>query len=140
MADRQNFSRAERELAFAFNAAWLRDHWIDGIEFALDCEPFRRAGVAYYCENCLFCHTDRSFFDVDHLVPDRLFKLWGDHPAARYPGNMILLCKSLQTGDFGCNQSKGGNERVPRRRGLAFTRAAIDMNCFPVQDRPFPWT
>ena len=77
---------------------------------------------------------------IDHLVADRNFRIWGDHASARYPGNMIILCKSLQIGDLGCNQSKSANDYVPRARGLAYTREAIDMNCFPVKDRPFPWT
>lgn len=140
MATRQNFSPSQRDSAFAANADWLRHHKVSGVDLALAFDPLRRLGQVYYCENCLFCHTDRSFFDVDHLVSDRSFRVWGRHEEARYAGNMLILCKSQRLGDLGCNQAKGARMLVPRNRGLAFTRADLDMNCFPVRERPKDWT
>lgn len=139
MANRQNFSQAQRQSTFAANAEWLRDHKVSGVELALAFDPLRRLGQVHYCENCLFCHTDQAYFDIDHLVSDRAFRLWGRHSEARWAVNMVVLCKSRQQGDFGCNQTKSSNMLVPRHRGLAFTRADLDMNCIPVRERPFDW-
>ncbi|HWA17258.1 MAG TPA: hypothetical protein VG817_12550 [Gemmatimonadales bacterium] len=140
MATRQNFSAIQRDSAFEANADWLKNHKVSGIDLALAYEPQRKLGQVYYCENCLFCHTDRSYFDVDHLVSDRNFRVWGRHEEARYAGNMVILCKSRVRGDLGCNQSKGARMLVPPGRGLAYTRADLDMNCFPVRERPKDWT
>jgi hypothetical protein len=139
MATRQNFSGVQRRSAFEANAEWLQRHRVSGVEIA---EPFRAlhaAGKIYYCENCLFCHTERKFFDVDHLVPDRSFREWGKHSDARETINMVILCKSRIQGDLGCNQSKGSRNYVPSYRGLAFTHQEIDMNYVPVHERPFDW-
>lgn len=136
---RQNFTKAQRDSAFAANAAWLQRHRVDGVQIIESCESYRQAGQIYYCENCLFCHTDREYFDVDHLVPDRSFRMWEKHADARQPINMIILCKSRVRGDYGCNQSKGSSTLVPQHRGLAFTRADLDMNYVPVHERPFDW-
>ena len=136
MANRQNFSPAQRQSAFEANAHWLRDHRVDGVELALNFDPLRKQGLVYYCENCLFCHTDRAFFDVDHLVSDRNFRIWWKHIEARDPINMVILCKSRERGDLGCNQSKGAKMFVPAERGLAYSRRDLDMNCIPLHDRP----
>jgi hypothetical protein len=140
MTNRQNFSSIQRRSAFAENANWLRDHKVDGIQLALAFDPLRRMGQVYYCENCLFCHTDKAYFDVDHLVADRSFRVWGKHPEGRAAVNMVVLCKSQVRGDLGCNQSKGAAGYVPRSRGLAFTRADLDMNCCPLSERPFQFS
>lgn len=140
MSERMNFREPQRESAYAQNALWLQNHRVDGIEISLEYEDLREQGRIYYCENCMFCHSDRKYFDVDHLVPDKRFKDWAKHEDAREAVNMVILCKSLQAGDLGCNQSKSANLYVPRGRGLAFTRPADDMNCCPTTDRPFPWT
>jgi hypothetical protein len=140
MATRQNFSSMQRNSAFEANADWLRNHKVSGVDMALAFEPQRKLGQVYYCENCLFCHTDRAYFDVDHLVSDRNFRIWGRHEEARYAGNMVILCKSRERGDLGCNQSKGARMLVPKDRGLAYTRADLDMNCHPIRSRPKDWT
>ena len=137
--DRMNFNEAQRLAAFECNAMWLKDHDVDGVFIALAYEGLRRKGQIYYCENCLFCHTDRNYFNVDHLVPDLRFKQWGKHHLARDARNMAILCYSRQKRDYGCNQSKSANYYVPRRRGLAFSHPEIDMNCYPVSERPFEW-
>ncbi|GLC25959.1 hypothetical protein [Roseisolibacter agri] len=139
MATRQNFSEPQRQSAFEANAHWLRDHRVTGVELALAFEPLRQRGQVYYCENCLFCHSDQVYFDIDHLVPDRSFRLWQKHVDAREPINMVVLCKSLERGDLGCNQSKGARLFVPPERGLALSRTDLDMNCFPVRQRPREW-
>jgi hypothetical protein len=139
VSNRQNFSDQQRQSAYQHNAQWLMQHKVDGVEIALEFQSQRAAGLVYYCENCLFCHTDRSYFDVDHLVPDQQFKLWNKHLAAKDAVNMIILCKSRQRGDLGCNQSKGARLYVPARRGLAHTLRTNDMNCCPLRDRPFTW-
>ncbi len=140
MANRQNFSSVQRQSAFEANAEWLRDHRVDGIEIEERYRHLRQSGGIHYCENCLFCHTDQSFFDVDHLVPDRSFRLWGVHTDARSAINMVILCKSVRAGDYGCNQSKGSRHHVPVNRGLAFSRHHLDMNYVPLVDRPFEWS
>jgi len=140
MTTRQNFNRTQRDSAFRENANWLRRHRVDGIALSLAFEPLRGRGLVYYCENCLFCHTQREHFDIDHLVADSTFRDWNKHEEGRVAINMVVLCKSLQRGDLGCNQSKGSKLLVPRDRGLAFTRADQDMNCVPLSERPFVWT
>jgi hypothetical protein len=112
---------------------------VDGIAIDARFRHLREEGAVYYCENCLFCHSDRAFFDIDHLVPDRSFREWGKHGDARLPINMVVLCKSIVEGDRGCNQSKGSRTHVPLRRGLAFTRPDLDMNYTPLDQRPFDW-
>ena len=134
---RQDFSQAQRDSAFKANAEWLSQHKVDGITLVLAAEPLRKAALVYYCENCLFCHTDRGYFDVDHLVPDRSFRVWGKHIDARHAINMLILCKSQATGDYGCNQCKGAKSLVPRSRGLAYTHSEMDLNCTPLSERPW---
>jgi hypothetical protein len=136
MATRQNFSEQQRQSAFAANAMWLRDHRVTGVELALAFEPLRHRAQVYYCENCLFCHSDQAYFDIDHLVPDRSFRIWQKHVDARDPINMVVLCKSTERGERGCNQSKGANLFVPVERGLAYSRQDLDMNCFRLGERP----
>ena len=108
MATRQNFSERQRQSAFQANAEWLRDHRVSGVELAMAFEPLRHLGQVYYCENCLFCHSDQAHFDIDHLVPDRSFRIWQKHVDARDAINMVVLCKSRERGDLGCNQPKRG--------------------------------
>lgn len=139
MTNRQNFSKPQRDSAFAANAEWLRDHRVDGVDLSLEYESLRRQGTVYYCENCLFCHTDPAYFDVDHLVADRSFRLWGKHADGRSAVNMVILCKSRRRGDLGCNQCKGAKMFVPTNRGLAITHPELDMNCVPVRERPFEY-
>ena len=137
---RMNFTPDQRDSAFRANAEWLQKHKVDGVQVVLAAEPLRAAGQLYYCENCLFCSTERAHFDVDHLVADRSFRLWGRHAEARSPINMMILCKSTARNDFGCNQTKGARLYVPHGRGLAYTRADLDLNWTPVRERPFPFT
>lgn len=136
---RRNFTRAQRRSALECNAGWLRGHRVTGVEIALAFEPLRSAGLIYYCENCLFCHTDPQYFDLDHLVPDQTLRLWDAQQQSRIAMNMVILCKSRQEGDLGCNQSKGSGFGVPLNRGLAFSRREEDLNCFPVHARPLEW-
>jgi hypothetical protein len=136
MATRMNFSEPQRLSAFDANAGWLRAHRVDGVELSLEFAPLRAQGLVYYCENCLFCHTAKAYFDVDHMVSDSSFKAWGKHEDGRNPMNMVILCKSLQRGDLGCNQSKGAGQFVPKARGLAVTHPERDMNCIPFAERP----
>ena len=136
MVDRQNFSQQQRQSAFRANAEWLSRHRVSGVELVQQFEPLRQMGKVYYCENCLFCHTDQIYFDIDHLVADRYFRIWEKHLDSRDPINMVVLCTSIERGDLGCNLSKGARLFVPRERGLAFTRRDLDMNCFPVLERP----
>lgn len=140
MSGRNNFTPQQRDSAYMANANWLMSHSVDGIYIALAYEHLQRAGLIYYCENCLFCHSDRGYFDVDHLVPDKVLKVWGKQQQSTAAVNMLILCKSRQSGDLGCNQSKGSKLHVPRHRGLAYALRNLDMNCYPLKDRPFTWT
>ncbi|WPP49120.1 hypothetical protein [Catalinimonas niigatensis] len=131
---RQNFSQAQKDQAFHYNALSLCKGE-DGIEIA---ESYRHLiGHIYFCENCLFCHTDRRYFNVDHLAPDRLLRGTGRPSAIAI--NAVLLCTSLQRGDGGCNQAKGAKPFVPVTRGLAYTHREEDMNYIPLQERPFSY-
>ena len=136
---RVNFTGAQRTSALAANARWLKDHKVDGIEMIVSLEQLRQAGVVYYCENCLFCHTNVQYFDVDHVVADSLLLAWGRQSRSGMPENMAVLCKSVSKGDFGCNQTKSARIYVPVGRGLAFSHPELDMNCVPIADRPFTW-
>ena len=140
MATRQNFSGTQRDSAFRANAEWLQKHKVDGVQLVMAAEPLRALGQVYHCENCGFASTDRAHFDVDHLVADRSFRLWGRHEEARSAINMVILCKSTAKNDLGCNQTKGSRLYVPHGRGLAYTRADLDLNWTPIRDRPFPFT
>jgi hypothetical protein len=53
---------------------------------------------------------------------------------------VVILCKSTAKNDLGCNQTKGSRLFVPHGRGLAYTRADLDLNWTPIRDRPFPFT
>ena len=68
--DRKNFTPTQKEGAYYYNGLWLKDHDVDGVFIALSYEELRKKGQVYYCENCLFCHSDHKYFNVDHLVPD----------------------------------------------------------------------
>lgn len=142
MATRQNFTAPQRASAYEQNRLWLRDHRVDGVQLTPEGEAQRRLGRVLYCENCLFCSTDEERFDVDHFVPDKVFRDYGIHEEARRPVNMAVLCKSRRghRGELGCNQTKGARLWVPHGRGLAWTRRDEDLNWTPVRERPFPFT
>lgn len=140
MATRLEFTQAQKDSALEQNALWLRGHRVDGISLTLQAEALPPTLPIYYCENCMFCHTDRTRFDVDHFVPDLVFRSGGRTSSSVIPENMAVLCKSQRGGELGCNQCKGGRLWVPAERGLAFTRQDIDMNCFPLRLRPFPFS
>jgi hypothetical protein len=139
---RLNFTPAQRASALLENANWLRSHRVDGVSLSLQAEALPASVRIYYCENCMFCHTDVEFFDVDHFVPDAVFRAAGRSSSSVIPENMAVLCKSRpgHKGERGCNQCKGGRLWVPAERGLAFTRQDLDLNCFPLRLRPFPFS
>lgn len=139
MTQRQNFRKPQRDSAMRENAQWLSRGRVDGVLISIGFENLLRVGGIYYCENCLFCHSDTGYFDVDHLVPDKVMRDWGRHDQSAVAVNMMILCKSRQEGNLGCNQSKGGKLYVPLNRGLAYTLRDLDMNCTPLRDRPFLW-
>ncbi len=122
---RQNFSRTTRDDAFLWNAR-ANIGVIDGIAIEEQYMPQKEAGLIYWCENCKFCHTDRMYFDVDHLVPDRQMR--GSSNAANTAINAVILCKSYEAGARGCNQAKGARLWPPPGAGLAYTRRELDMN------------
>jgi hypothetical protein len=139
VTDRLNFSDPQKQSALRENANWLASHRVDGIDLTLQASALLGTVPIYHCEHCLFCHTDAKYFDVDHFVPDRVFRTSGRTQSSVIPENMAVLCKSSARGDLGCNQSKGANLWVPKARGLAFTKPDLDMNCYPVRARPFPF-
>ena len=131
---RQNFTPSQKEDAFLFNARDLRLH-VSGIEIA---EGYRHMiGRIYYCVNCMVCNTDKRFFNVDHLAPDRLLRGTGRESAIAI--NAVVLCSSVRKGDKGCNLTKGARPFVPVGSGLAYTRSSEDMNYIPIGERPFPY-
>ena len=135
MATRQNSPNGSASRPSRRTRCALRDHRVPGSNWRWRSNASTRAQV-YYCENCLFCHSDQAYFDIDHLVPDRNFRIWQKHVDARDPINMVVLCKSTERGERGCNQSKGANLFVPVERGLAYSRQDLDMNCFRLGERP----
>ena len=129
---RQEFSDALKDDVFRYNGM-NNIGTVDGVWIIESQQAARLRGEVYYCENCKFCHTDRAFFDVDHLVPDK--QMQGSHHASNVAINAVILCKSLARGDRGCNQTKGSKNWPPPGAGLAHTRPDDDMNCHPVQTR-----
>ena len=130
--ERRNFSAGQRDDAFRFNAM----ENIGTVDGVMKDERFIaafEAGQVFYCVACKFCHTDRAHFDVDHLVPDREFRLSANR--SDVAANMDVLCKSGARGERGCNQVKGAKLWVPGGAGLAHTRPDIDMNCMPLHLR-----
>lgn len=122
---RQNFSKAMRDEIFKWNATDLIGH-VSGIRIDDRHQEDKRKGRIYYCENCKFCHTDKMYFDVDHLVPDKQFRGTGKRSNVWF--NAIVLCKSYEKGARGCNQTKGGRNWPPPGAGLARSRPELDMN------------
>ncbi|MGB3245118.1 MAG: hypothetical protein WBB25_11325 [Sulfitobacter sp.] len=129
---RQNFSPAMRGEVFRWNAIAVIGR-IDGVNIDEQQQDARKQGLIYYCENCKFCHTDRMYFDVDHLVPDVQFR--GTGRPSNSPINAVVLCKSYESGARGCNQTKGGRNWPPPGAGLAITRKELDMNWTPIHLR-----
>jgi hypothetical protein len=134
MAKRSNFTRAGRTSALQANGLENAGN-VDGVWIAEAYLAQKAAGQIYYCENCKFCHTDASYFNVDHLVPDTEFKRSGSSNRSNLAINMAVLCTSKKAGDFGCNQCKGGKLDPPPGSGLAYTNPDIDMNCCPLHLR-----
>jgi hypothetical protein len=132
MTTRQNFSDPMRDEIFKWNACDLIHH-VSGIEIVEKHIPDQKAGRIYFCENCKFCHTDRMYFDIDHLVPDKHFR--GTGRLSNIPLNGIVLCKSYEKGARGCNQTKGSRYWPPPNAGLARTRKDLDMNWMPMHLR-----
>ena len=130
MARKGDFKKRSRESALLANRL-SNTGSIAGIWIATAYEGLQSQGLIYYCENCKFCHTDRKYFDVDHLVPLAEFNATNSPNAPNIALNMVVLCKSLEKGDYGCNQRKGSQLEVPGGSGLAITYADIDMNCMP---------
>jgi len=130
--DRQEFTPAQKELIFWHNAHSLI-RVVSGIEIAESHLERLRLGQIYFCENCKFCQTDRRYFDIDHLVPDK--EMRGTGRASNILLNGIVLCKSYETGARGCNQTKGASLYPPPDAGLARTRPHLDLNYLPMIDR-----
>ncbi|MFT6169841.1 MAG: hypothetical protein ACJAR9_001965 [Celeribacter sp.] len=122
---RQNFPKPLRDEIFKYNAADLIGY-VSGIRIDERHQADKRLGRIYYCENCKFCHTDKMYFDIDHLVPDKQFHGTG-RPSNGWI-NAIVLCKSYEKGARGCNQTKGSRNWPPPNAGLARTRPELDMN------------
>ncbi len=122
---RQEFSSVLRDEVFRWNATELIHH-ISGIMIDERHMADKHAGRIYFCENCKFCQTDKMYFDIDHLVPDKEFR--GSPNASNVALNAIVLCKSYESGARGCNQTKGARLYPPPDAGLARTRPELDLN------------
>ncbi|RPJ55395.1 MAG: hypothetical protein EHM23_26345 [Acidobacteria bacterium] len=134
MARQGNFADYSRESAYEHNRL-ANVGSVSGVWISEEHQGARLRGEIYYCENCKFCHTDRQYFDVDHLVPLAEFRASGSQSAPHIALNTQVLCKSLKKGDGGCNQRKGSRLHPPRGAGLAFSCPDIDMNCMPLHLR-----
>ena len=57
---RINFSKDQKEAAFAVNWQMVKE----------DFPEFKATSVPHYrCENCQFISSNRSLFNVDHVIP-----------------------------------------------------------------------
>jgi hypothetical protein len=129
---RQNFSRPLRDTVLRWNATELI-HVVSGIMIVETHIADKERGLIQFCENCKFCQTDRAYFDVDHLVPDR--EMRGSGRRSDVVENAVVLCKSYEKGARGCNQTKGGRLWPPPDAGLARTRPELDLNWMPMHLR-----
>lgn len=129
---RQEFGDPLRDEVFRWNAA-TNIGSVTGIMIDERYQDDKRAGRIFYCENCKFCHTDRKYFDIDHLVPDA--EMRGSGRPSNIPLNAIVLCKSYEKGARGCNQTKGARLYPPPNAGLARTRPELDLNYMPMHLR-----
>jgi len=125
---RTNFSKAQRDSMFQVNRESNLPGRIPGIQIKSAHTSEQTSGLIYYCENCKFCHTDASFFDVDHFVPDAEMRASRSPRSSVDPINMCLLCKSVAANTYGCNQTKGGRLYPPPHAGLAYTLPNEDLN------------
>lgn len=130
---RDNFTdRALRDEIFKWNARDLI-RGVDGVEIQEANQADRLAGRVYYCENCKFAHTDRKYFQIDHLVPDKQFR--GTGRKSNIWQNAIILCGSVGPKTYGCNQTKQDKNWPPPYAGLARTLPDVDMNWMPMHLR-----
>ncbi len=76
-----------------------------------------------WCEWCLFCHPDRRYFQVDHIVA-------AIRGGPGTPANAIVLCE-------GCNKSK--RERTePGFGAFAYRFAALNRAPANLREKPIP--
>ncbi len=129
---RQNFSKILRDEVFKWNAATLMGG-VSGVRIDERYQKDREQGLMYYCENCKFCHTDKKYFDIDHLVPDK--QMQGTGRPSNIWQNAIVLCKSYEAGTRGCNQTKGSANWPPPGVGLARSRRDLDLNYADMHER-----
>jgi len=127
MADRDNFTRAQREQLLQLNADAVRRRWPTELT---------SGGPYYMCENCAYVDNVVSIFEIDHVVPcarggQATTRLPEDHVRDILAGdvarlyeigvNSMVLCR-------GCNRAKLAGQFVPSGSGYAYTRHHDDKN------------
>lgn len=139
MAKRDNFSVTQRNAALQANADEVRILWRD---------DFRQSPVPHYmCEHCRFVHTNRAYFEVDHLVSCKEGGNANRETVERIAAIEAEIAKPLDKQDIGvlalanlnsqilcggCNQGKKGigprPDDIPTACGFAYAKRDEDMN------------
>ena len=128
MADRQEFSKAQKNAAKDRNAEDVAQRWP---------EEFKGKEKHYMCEECGFVGTNREEFHADHVVAcasggsnDRhseeiVERMSGSNPDPAFifqtGVNIRVLCE-------GCNLARWKHTFVPSGRGFAYSRPGDDLN------------
>lgn len=125
-APRDEFTARQKRTALEANASEVLSRWRS---------EFLHKPAHYMCEECRFVSTDRSQFEVDHVLPcasggtrDRPDPSPGGMSdekqlAALYRAgvNRRVLCR-------GCNQGKKAQQFIPPGAGYAYRRPEDDLN------------
>jgi len=130
----KNFTEKDREWFFEDNWKYVQSRWPD--HFGKDMTPH------YLCEFCGFISSNRSYFEVDHVVPKSqggtrnkyqnartTGKTWGKEPQV-YPdlAAIMLEGQNAEILCVGCNQGKKDKYFIPDGKGYAYSRIDEDLN------------
>ena len=139
MIERDNFSQSQKQATFSFSAQEVRLLWPG---------DFRHSSIDHYmCAHCRFVSSDRSLFEVDHLVSCKEGGSANREKLARITRLQSEVGKPLDKQDIGvlmaanindqllcggCNQGKKSAgmrpDDIPAGCGYAYRRHDDDMN------------
>ncbi|HWC98170.1 MAG TPA: hypothetical protein VG456_15525 [Candidatus Sulfopaludibacter sp.] len=139
MVQRDNFTQGQKAATFAASGDEVKLLWRD---------EFRNAPVLHYmCAHCRFVHSDKSLFEVDHIVScleggsanrerlDRIARLQAEValPLDRQDIGVLMSANlNNQLLCHGCNQGKKSKgmrpDEIPAGCGFAYRRHDDDMN------------